>query len=78
MRPLLRRLLAVYAILAITVFAFPGGLTSWLDDRNRTRWLDVPLGVMRAVDTASSAVGVKGVGERLRSRFRGLIGDDEG
>ncbi len=78
MTPLSRRLLAVYAILAITVFLFPGGLTSWLDDRNRTGWLDVPLGVMRAVDAASSAVGVKGVGERLRARFRSAIGDDEG
>ncbi len=78
MTPLRRRLLAVYAILAIAVFAFPGGLTGWLDDRNRSGWLDAPLAVMRTIDAASAAVGVKGVGERLRARFRSLIGDDEG
>jgi hypothetical protein len=77
-RPLLHRLLAFYAILAITVFVFPGGMTSWLDDHNRPGWLDVPLSLMRKVDAASAAVGVKGVGERLRSRFRSAIGDDEG
>jgi hypothetical protein len=77
MRPLLRRLFAVYAILAITVFLFPGGLTGWLDDRNRTGWLDAPLAVMRAVDAASAAIGVKGVGKRLRARFRSVVGDDD-
>jgi hypothetical protein len=76
MRPLLRRLFAVYAILAITVFLFPGGLTSWLDDRNRSGCLDAPLWVMRGVDAASSAIGVKGVGERLRASFRSVIGDE--
>ncbi|HXT08849.1 MAG TPA: hypothetical protein VN715_18170 [Roseiarcus sp.] len=77
MPPLARRLFAIYAILAITVFAFPGGLTSWLDDRNRTGWLDAPLAAMRAVDAASAAIGVKAVGERLRTQFRSAIGDDE-
>jgi hypothetical protein len=77
-RPLLHRLFAVYAILAIIVFAFPGGLTSWLDDRNRSGWLDAPLSLMHAVDAASAALGVKGVGERLHARFRNAVGDDEG
>ena len=77
MRPLAHRLFAVYAILAITVFAFPGGLTDWLDDHNHTGWLDAPLAAMRVVDAASAAVGVKAVGERLRTQFRSAIGDGE-
>jgi hypothetical protein len=78
MSPLGRRLFAVYAVLVIAVFAFPGGLTGWLDDRNASRRLDAPLSAMRAVDAVSAAVGLKGVGERLRARFRSAIGNDEG
>ena len=77
MTPLLRRILAVYAIFALAVFAFPGGIVSWLDDRNLDGRLAAPLAVMRGVDAASSAVGLKGIGERLRQGFRGLIGDDD-
>jgi hypothetical protein len=77
MRPLLRRLLAVYAILALTVFAFPGGLVSWLDDRNGSGWLTAPLGLMRGVDAASTALGVKAIGQRLRGGFHSVVGDDE-
>jgi hypothetical protein len=76
--PLIRRILATYVILALVVFAFPGGLISWLDDRNRDGWLDAPLALMRGVDAASSAIGLKAVGQRLRKDFRDLIGDDEG
>jgi hypothetical protein len=78
MTPLLRRISATYLILAIAVFAFPGGLVSWLDDRNRSGWLDAPLAVMHGVDAVSSALGVKAVGQRLRKGFAGLIGEDEG
>jgi hypothetical protein len=78
MTPLLRRILATYLILALAVFAFPGGLVSWLDERNGSGWLDAPLGLMRGVDAASAAVGVKAVGQRLRKGFAGVIGDDEG
>jgi hypothetical protein len=73
---LARRLAAIYAIFAISVFVFPGGLVSWLDDRNASGWLDAPLAAARAVDTVSAAVGVKGVGERLHQRFRGWVGDE--
>ena len=76
--PLGRRLVATYLILALAVFAFPGGLVSWLDDHNASGWLDAPLAVMRGVDAASSAVGVKQIGQRLRKRFAAAIGDDEG
>ena len=78
MTPLARRIFAVCAILAIAAFAFPGGLVTWLEDRNRSGWLDAPLGLMRGVDAVSADVGVKGVGQRLRAGFRGLIGDDQG
>jgi len=76
MTPLLRRIAATYIILAIAVFAFPGGLVSWLDDRNRSGWLDAPLAVMRGVDAVSAAVGVKAVGQRLRKGFADAIGED--
>jgi hypothetical protein len=78
MTPLLRRIVATYAILAIAVFAFPGGLVSWLDDRNGSGLLDAPLAVMRGVDAVSAALGVKAVGQRLRKGFAGAIGEDEG
>ncbi len=77
MTPLLRRLLAVYAILAVGVFAFPAGLVSWLDDHNRSGWLTAPLALMRGVDAASAGVGVKPVGQRLRKAFARAIGEVE-
>jgi hypothetical protein len=78
MTPLLRRVFVVYAIFVIAVFAFPGGLVSWLDDRNASGWLNAPLAVMRGVDAVSAAVGVKAVGQRLRNGFASAIGEDEG
>jgi len=78
MTPLLRRIAATYIILAIAVFAFPGGLVSWIDDRNRSGWLDAPLAIMRGVDAASSALGVKAAGQRLRKSFASAVGADEG
>jgi hypothetical protein len=77
MTPLLRRLVAVYAILAVAIFAFPGGLVSWLDDRDASGWLNAPLGVARGVDKVSTALGVKGVGQRFRAGFARVVGDDE-
>ena len=72
------RILIVYAILALALFAFPGGIVDWLDERNATGWLDAPLAIARGVDAASAAVGVKAVGQSLRKRFAAIIGDDEG
>ena len=60
------------------MFAFPGGFESWLDDRNASGWLNAPLAVMRGVDAASAALGVKAVGQRLRKGFAHAVGDDEG
>jgi hypothetical protein len=77
MRPLARRLVAVYAILGVAAFAFPGGLEGWLDDRNASGWLNAPLGFMHGVDAVSTAVGVKAIGRRLRESFRNKVGDDE-
>ena len=77
MTPLIRRIVAIYAILAIGVFAFPGGLVNWLDDRNGSGWLDAPLAVARGVDAASTAAGIKGVGQRLRKAFAAAIGEDD-
>ena len=65
----------LYAVLALTVFAFPGGMVDWLDERNASGWLSAPLALARGVDAASAAVGVKGVGDRLRHRFAAAIGD---
>ncbi len=73
-----RRLATVYAILALAVFAFPGGMVAWLDERNDSGWLAAPLAVARGIDAASGAVGVKQVGEALRKRFAAAIGDDDG
>jgi len=65
-------------MLCITMFAFPGGLVSWLDDHNTSGWLAAPLAVMREVDALSAAIGVKAVGQRLRKGFAAAVGDDEG
>ncbi len=65
----------LYAVLALTVFAFPGGMVDWLDERNASGWLSGPLAVARGIDAASAAVGVKGVGEQLRRWFAAVIGD---
>ncbi len=65
----------LYAVLALTVFAFPGGMVDWLDERNTTGWLSGPLAVARGIDAASAAIGVKGVGEALRRWFAAAIGD---
>jgi len=65
----------LYAVLALTVFAFPGGMVDWLDERNASGWLSGPLALARGIDAASAAVGVKGVGEWLRGRFATFIGD---
>jgi hypothetical protein len=73
-----RRILVVYAILAVALFAFPGGIVDWLDERNAAGWLDAPLAIARGVDAASAAVGVKGVGQSLRKRFATIVGGDEG
>ena len=78
MSPLLKRTLVIYAMLCVTVFCFPGGLVSWLDDRNGSGWLNAPLAVMRGVDAVSAAVGVKAVGQRLRKAFAAAVGEDEG
>ena len=65
----------LYAVLALTVFAFPGGMVDWLDERNASGWLSGPLAFARGIDAASAAVGVKGVGEALRRWFAAVIGD---
>jgi hypothetical protein len=73
-----RRWIAViYAVLALTAFAFPGGLTSWLEDRNVNNRLWLPLIVARQVEAASNAIGVGRVGVELRRRFSELIGGDD-
>ena len=75
--PLVSRILAVYAILALAWFAFPGGVVAWMDDHNRSGWLDAPRAFAGAVDTVSAAVGVKQVGEKLRARVSGWLEGDQ-
>jgi hypothetical protein len=69
------RVFTVYAILVLAIFAYPAGLVDWLDERNASGWLDAPLALARAADSASTAIGVKGVGEGLRKRFAAWVGD---
>ena len=64
-----------YAVLALTVFAFPGGLVGWLDERNASGWLSGPLAFARGIDAASAAVGLKGAGQWLRGKFAAAVGD---
>ena len=73
-----RQVSVVYAILALALFAFPGGIVDWLDERNASGWLDAPLAIARGVDAASAATGVKGIGQSLRKQFAAIIGGDEG
>jgi len=73
-----RRVLTIYAILALALFAFPGGIVDWLDERNASGWLAAPLALARAIDAASAATGVKAAGQGLRKRFAAIIGNDEG
>ena len=65
----------LFAVLALTVFAFPGGMVGWLDERNASGWLSGPLALARGIDSVSAAVGLKGVGEWLRAGFAAFIGD---
>jgi hypothetical protein len=77
-RPGLSRwMVTIYAILALTAFAFPAGLRSWLEDRNANDRLWLPLTLARQIEAASNAVGVAPVGAELRRRFNKLIGDDD-
>jgi hypothetical protein len=73
-----RRIAAVYAILALAVFVFPGGFVNWLEERNDRGWLAAPLTLARGIEAISGAVGVKRVGQALRARFAATVGDNEG
>ena len=72
-----KRAAVIYVVLALSVFAFPGGLVQWLDDRNASGWLTAPLAVARGIDSASAAAGVKGLGQALRKRFAAFAGEDQ-
>ena len=72
-----RRISVIYAILALAVFAFPGGIVDWLDEHNSTGWLDAPLAIARGVDAVSAAAGVKAVGQGLRKQFSSVVGAGE-
>lgn len=72
-----KRALIVYVALALAAFAFPGALVSWLDDRNDSGWLSAPLAAARGIDAASTAVGVKQLGQALRRRFAAFAGETD-
>ena len=65
----------LFAVLGLAVFAFPGGMVDWLDERNASGWLSAPLALARGVEAASAAVGVKQAGQWLRAEFAAVIGD---
>jgi hypothetical protein len=73
----LRWMITIYAILALAAFAFPAGLREWLEERNADGRLWLPLAIARQVEAASDAVGVKAIGQDLKRRFNGLIGDQD-
>jgi hypothetical protein len=75
-RPL-RWIVVIYAVLALTAFAYPAGLRDWLEERDSGGRLWLPLAIARQIETASDAIGVKSVGVRLRASFGRLIGEDE-
>ena len=68
----------IYAVFALVVFCFPGGMVDWLDERNASGWLAAPLAGARASDAVSAAVGTKAVGEALRGRFAAWVEDSGG
>jgi hypothetical protein len=72
-----RRVATVYAILALAVFAFPGGWVDWLEERNGGGWLEAPLALARGIEAVSGAVGVKRAGEALRRRFAAIVGEGD-
>jgi hypothetical protein len=72
-----RWMVTIYAILALTEFAFPAGLRDWLEERDAGGRLWLPLAIARQIEAASQAVGVKPIGEELRRRFQQAIGDEE-
>lgn len=73
----LRWIVTIYAILALTAFAFPAGLTGWLEERNVHDRLWLPLAIARRIEAASNAIGVAPIGADLRRRFGDLIGDQD-
>ena len=68
------RLGVMLGILLAASFAFPGGMTDWLDERNESGWLSAPLAVARGVEIVSSALRVKQVGQGLRRAFGDWVG----
>lgn len=73
----LRWIATIFAILALTAFAFPSGLRDWLEERNASGTLALPLAIARQVEAASNALGVAPVSADLRRRFARLIGEPE-
>jgi hypothetical protein len=73
----LRWIVTVYAVLALTAFAFPAGLRGWLEERDAGGRLWLPLAIARQIEAASQAVGARSIGEELRRRFAALIDDRE-
>ncbi len=67
----------IYVVLALGVFAFPGGMVGWLDDHNDSGFLGAPLALARGVERVSAAVGVEEVGQALRKRFAAFDGEDQ-
>jgi hypothetical protein len=73
-RPL-RWIVTIYAIFALTAFAFPAGLRNWLEERDAGGWLWLPLAIARQIEAASNAIDLKPAGEHLRDGFGRLIGE---
>ena len=67
----------LYSVPFLAAFAFPGGLVDWLDDRNASGWLSIPLTVAEGIDIASKAVGVEALGVELRRGFKNIVGEGD-
>ena len=73
----MRWIATVFAILALTAFAFPAGLRDWLEERNASGTLAMPLAIARQIEAAATALGVAPVSADLRRRGARLIGEPD-
>jgi hypothetical protein len=66
----------IYGVLGLAVFCFPGGVLDFLEERNGGGWLTNAVQLMRAVDSASAAIGLSEVGAKLRGTFAAQVKQD--
>ena len=63
----------VYAVLALTVFCFPGGMVDWLDERNASGWLAAPWRSRAASTPSRRRSASSRLGRRCARRSRWAV-----